>query len=312
MSMSVASLDAILAISVYNTEINLLALSILTLSVPAMALRKYYPEEHAANDPKKPVIVHFRPGTRVPKPEKQPPNVENNTVIPAIMGTNVVLQCYFPKYDGTIIWVKHLDGNSSSNNVTLLSANSTTLVDDKRFLVTQDSNNEVWDLHIRYTQASDQGLYECQVCGDSTQSIYVNLLLYEVNAVILGNKIQEVNWGFPIRLSCILNSTNRNYRPKQPTYMFWYLGDRMINYDIEDGAVVREGKIGTELIIYRAMSRHTGNYSCVPSNANQASVLVTVSRSVQQLSEETVPESRAATKKISILPLLLFAFACLL
>lgn len=50
----------------------------------------------------------------------------------------------------------------------------------------------------------------------------------------------------------------------------------MINYDLKDGAVVREGRLGTELIFQRALPEHAGNYSCVPSNARQASVMVVV------------------------------------
>ncbi|ENN74615.1 hypothetical protein YQE_08736, partial [Dendroctonus ponderosae] len=50
----------------------------------------------------------------------------------------------------------------------------------------------------------------------------------------------------------------------------------MINYDLKDGAVVREGRLGTELIFQRALPSHAGNYSCVPSNARQASVQVFV------------------------------------
>lgn len=50
----------------------------------------------------------------------------------------------------------------------------------------------------------------------------------------------------------------------------------MINYDLKDGAGVREGHLATELIFQRALPEHAGNYSCVPSNARQASVEVIV------------------------------------
>lgn len=50
----------------------------------------------------------------------------------------------------------------------------------------------------------------------------------------------------------------------------------MINYDLEDNASVRNGRQGSELIFPKTEARHQGNYSCVPSNARQASIFVDV------------------------------------
>lgn len=90
-------------------------------------------------------------------------------------------------------------------------------------------------------------------------------------AIIKINHQGAVRYGAPLRLTCILNDSI-----EPPTYMFWYKDDRVINYDLSDGATVREGRLGTELIFPRAEPAHNGNYSCVPSNAVQADIVVTV------------------------------------
>lgn len=77
--------------------------------------------------------------------------------------------------------------------------------------------------------------------------------------------------GVPLRLSCFLNNSIES-----PTYFFWYKEDRVINYDLEGGESIREGRQGSELIFPSAKLKHTGNYSCVPSNAEQANVEVKV------------------------------------
>ncbi|XP_030760072.1 lachesin-like isoform X2 [Sitophilus oryzae] len=227
--------------------------------------------------------THLRRGQKIPKVKKENLPRENNTHLVSMVGVTAILRCDVRLSDVTVTWIKHTTyGNES--NMEVLSVNTSTIVEDKRFLVTNDIERKMWKLHIRYSQRKDVGRYECQVGYQPTFSIYVDLDLFEARAVILGPSIREVDRGFPIRLSCILNMTEhyKMYRIP-PTYMFWYHGSRMINYDPKDGAVVREGRLGTELIFQRALPAHAGNYSCVPSNARQASVQVIVHYPGEQL-----------------------------
>lgn len=87
----------------------------------------------------------------------------------------------------------------------------------------------------------------------------------------MGGPIKRINSDkvLPLRLSCVLKNSI-----EPPDYIFWYHEDRVINYDLRDGAHVTEGDNGSELIFSKANRSHTGNYSCVPSNARQASVIV--------------------------------------
>ncbi|KAJ8951205.1 hypothetical protein NQ318_010232 [Aromia moschata] len=61
-----------------------------------------------------------------------------------------------------------------------------------------------------------------------------------------------------------------------PSYLFWYHNNRMINYDGDRGINVTTdlSENTSTLTITSAATRHSGNYSCVPSNAQPASTYV--------------------------------------
>ncbi|KAK9721160.1 hypothetical protein QE152_g21685 [Popillia japonica] len=128
-----------------------------------------------------------------------------------------------------------------------------------------------WSLHIKYVQPDDAGLYECQVTSHPPASIFVDLQLVEARAEIIGGPDKIVKSGSPLILSCLLRRST-----EQPEYIFWYHGERMINYDLGGGATVRHGRQSSELLIPNADIQHAGNYSCVPSNAEPVSVNVHV------------------------------------
>lgn len=114
------------------------------------------------------------------------------------------------------------------------------------------------------------------------------MILSEAYAEILlppGHKSISVKMGSPLRMSCLLHNLL-----EQPSYIFWYHGDRMINYVLTGGASVRHGRKGSELKIPRAQPSDAGDYMCVPSNARQANVYVNV----------TVPKSELLDRYCSI------------
>jgi hypothetical protein len=59
-----------------------------------------------------------------------------------------------------------------------------------------------------------------------------------------------------------------------PDFVFWYQDERMINYEGAAGVKVISDAASSTLIIERAQSVHSGNYSCVPYNVNPSSVIV--------------------------------------
>lgn len=59
-----------------------------------------------------------------------------------------------------------------------------------------------------------------------------------------------------------------------PAYVFWYHEDRMITFDSE--VTVTNNQVSSILKLQEADTSHSGNYTCVPSNALPASVNVHV------------------------------------
>lgn len=101
--------------------------------------------------------------------------------------------------------------------------------------------------------------------------INVIFCITEAKAEISGPSEKYLKPGSGLRLQCnVVQST------EIPTYVFWYHNNRMINYDVDRGINVTTdltAKTST-LSITSAATKHSGNYSCVPSNAQPASTYV--------------------------------------
>lgn len=96
-------------------------------------------------------------------------------------------------------------------------------------------------------------------------------LFLEARAEIQGPSEKYLKPGSGLRLQCnVLQST------ELPTYVFWYHNNRMINYDVDRGINVTTtlSEKHSVLTITSAATHHSGNYSCVPSNAQPASTYV--------------------------------------
>lgn len=131
-----------------------------------------------------------------------------------------------------------------------------------------------WQLHIRYVQPRDAGVYECQVSSHPPTSLFVRLKVVEAEAEILGAPEKHVKLGSILRLVCIMHHTTEAL-----SYVFWYRGNEMINYESEEGtgSVVVESDDHTSVLIVASATRlHSGNYTCAPSNTKPASILVHV------------------------------------
>lgn len=93
----------------------------------------------------------------------------------------------------------------------------------------------------------------------------------EATAEITGAPDLHIKSGSILNLVCALKQST-----EAPTYVFWYHGERMINYDKERGVTVRNDRKSSVLTIAAADKVDSGNYTCVPSNAHPASVNVHV------------------------------------
>ncbi|XP_006607673.1 zwei Ig domain protein zig-8-like [Apis dorsata] len=163
---------------------------------------------------------------------------------------------------GTITWMKR-------KNRRLLTVGKSTHSVDKRFVVIHSSTD--WLLQIRVVTVQDEGIYECQITSHPVQRNFVRLKITEAYSIIPGAPDLHVKQGSSLRLECQLKAA-----AESPLYVFWYRQGHMINYDEEPGVKVELTKNGSILMVNKTKPSHGGNYTCAPSNAKPAYVMVHV------------------------------------
>ncbi|KAK0180398.1 hypothetical protein PV327_006042 [Microctonus hyperodae] len=95
-------------------------------------------------------------------------------------------------------------------------------------------------------------------------------------AKILGPEDVYVKKGSTISLTCTVN-----VQSTPPSSVTWHHGSSIVDFDSPRGGVSLETEkteSGTtsKLLVTQARSSDSGNYTCIPSNANPASVMVHV------------------------------------
>jgi len=190
----------------------------------------------------------------------------------------------------TVSWVRHRD-------VHILTVGGYAYASDQRFSIVRSRLSEDWTLQIKYSQARDAGLYECQVSTQPHRSQFFQLNVVENHrpvgdqgraataskssrgvpkAVILGGPEFHVDVGSHVNLTCIVQ-----YSPEPPEYVFWQHHDKVLSHDSARGgvAIVTDKSnpvTSTSLLLRQVRLSDSGKYSCNPSNADPASVTLHV------------------------------------
>lgn len=110
-----------------------------------------------------------------------------------------------------------------------------------------------------------------KIPSEPMQHRYVRLNITEAFSVIPGAPDLHVRQGSSLRLECQLMSAT-----EPPIFVFWYRQGRMINYDAVPGLKVAATRNGSTLVIDKTQPSHGGNYTCQPSNAKSAYVMIHV------------------------------------
>ncbi|KAH9369473.1 hypothetical protein HPB48_014347 [Haemaphysalis longicornis] len=163
-----------------------------------------------------------------------------------------------------VSWIRRRD-------LHVLTVGRFTYTSDQRFQAIHMDNSDSWLLQIQYPQKKDAGMYECQVSTLPKISRFIALNVIVSKASIAGGPTLYLNSGSTLNLTCEVMES-----PVAPDYVFWYHDARVINYDIQHGVSVQTEKYQSRLLIANAQPHDSGNYSCVPSNAEPASIVVHV------------------------------------
>ncbi|XP_073990252.1 uncharacterized protein isoform X2 [Rhodnius prolixus] len=183
----------------------------------------------------------------------------------------------------------------------ILTSNIFTYTGDARFSVVHPDPSDDWNLRIEYVQKRDSGIYECQVNTEPKINMAIQLNVDAVcreiecggemsavtdqtgtggftaaQASIWGPEDVYVKKGSTISLTCSVN-----VHSSPPGSVLWYHGASVVDFDSPRGGISLETEktaSGTtsKLLVTKASLSDSGNYTCVPSNANPASVYVHV------------------------------------
>ncbi|XP_011342664.1 basement membrane-specific heparan sulfate proteoglycan core protein isoform X2 [Ooceraea biroi] len=190
--------------------------------------------------------------------------------VTAIAGQTAELNCYV-KHPGdrVISWIRKRD-------LHILTSSTHAYTGDARFSVKHPEVSDEWTLKIAYVQMRDAGVYECQVNTEPKMNLAFMLKVEAAQATILGPEDVYVKKGSTISLTCEVN-----VRSNPPSSVSWHHGGAVVDFDSPRGGVSLETEktdTGTtsRLLVTQARLTDSGNYTCIPSNANLASVMVHV------------------------------------
>ncbi|XP_055311276.1 zwei Ig domain protein zig-8 isoform X1 [Sitodiplosis mosellana] len=174
--------------------------------------------------------------------------------------------------DKDVSWIRKRD-------LHILTAGTAVYTSDQRFQVQRPQNSTLWTLQIKYPQVRDAGVYECQVSTEPKISLSYTLNVIELKAVVLGTADLYVKTGSDINLTCKISKG-----PHELGTVFWYKGNAIIDLITQENDIYSENvqriSVDTDwadglisrLKIRQAVPNDTGNYTCVSTIAQAASV----------------------------------------
>ncbi|XP_041980588.1 lachesin-like [Aricia agestis] len=190
--------------------------------------------------------------------------------ITAQLGTHAYLPCKVRQLSNkSVSWIRRRDAH-------ILTVDRFTFIADERFQAFLVEATDTWTLQVKYVQARDAGVYECQVGTEPKMSHFVQLNVVVPKIEIVGESDLYVKAGSTVSLKCVITQAL-----EEPAYIFWYHNDeRVLNYDrslveIRMERLAPDTTVGN-LIIYNPRREDSGNYSCSPSNLDSASVVLHV------------------------------------
>ncbi|XP_074095064.1 defective proboscis extension response 1 isoform X1 [Cotesia typhae] len=177
--------------------------------------------------------------------------------------------------DKEVSWMRQRDMH-------IISAGISTYTSDLRFQVIHPDKSENWTLQIKSPQERDSGVYECQVSTEPKMSLNYTLNVVEPQAQIMAKGDIYVKTGSVLTLNCRMSQG-----PHDLGTVAWFRDNQpVVTSARSENDVDQQPRITVEtewsealesrLKIFSARVTDSGNYSCVPTTAKRASVIVHV------------------------------------
>ncbi|XP_047468736.1 uncharacterized protein LOC125024973 [Penaeus chinensis] len=198
----------------------------------------------------------------------------NNSVTAVQPGEAAKLACHVPAemYGSRVSWIRRKDLQLLSVGESMYTNDHRLFVSHSRHSHSKDSrHSQMWFLHMMNVTKGDEGEYECQVSTHPHFSFYTVLKVQNAYSQVEGPGERVVAAGSGLRLVCVIKGAT-----EPPAYIFWFQNERMVNFDANRGVNVTAERDRSVLTVGAATDDHAGNYTCQPSNAWPASVLVHV------------------------------------
>ncbi|XP_037081532.1 zwei Ig domain protein zig-8-like [Pollicipes pollicipes] len=165
--------------------------------------------------------------------------------------------------DRAVSWIRKRD-------LHILTTDIFTYTSDARYQAAHTEGSANWTLLVKYAQARDSGVYECQVNTEPKLSLAFYLRVVDAFATIQGPQHVYAKVDSTLRLTCVVNMPT-----KSEANVTWLL----------DGAPLGPERWVTEtsaeyvtsrLEIRSAGRQDSGTYTCAPASAAHAHVQVHV------------------------------------
>ncbi|XP_031633942.1 uncharacterized protein LOC116347487 isoform X2 [Contarinia nasturtii] len=164
-----------------------------------------------------------------------------------------------------------------------------------------NSANAPWTLQIKFVQARDAGLYECQISAEPKISARVYLHVVVPKTEPMGDTVRYVKEGSRVTLHCVISGAI-----DPPLYVIWYHGQQQIfsdntrhwktevsHQDVNSNKLVKASdenealaltqqsmfdsrKTVGSLFIPAIKKKDSGNYTCCPSNSPSVTIVLHV------------------------------------
>ena len=127
----------------------------------------------------------------------------------------------------SVSWIRVRDDH-------ILTVDRLTFIADDRYQAFYSDTTGMWTLQIKYVQARDAGMYECQVGTEPKVSARAHLHVVVPRTELIGETNRYVKAGSSVAIRCVVRGAL-----EPPSYVIWYFGSEQLFADNQFGWQMR-------------------------------------------------------------------------